>query len=140
MRREGVLLVVMAAVACASGMTMRARSLWEGVYTDAQAARGEAIYRQSCALCHGPTLDGTETAPELRGSTLWQPYYGKSVQDLFRNVREKMPKDAPGTLTAPQTADVLAYVFRANKVPAGSTDLPVAPESLSDILIERRPQ
>ncbi|MCC7010291.1 MAG: cytochrome c [Acidobacteria bacterium] len=139
MRREVVVLMMIAG-AWTPATSARALSLWDGVYTEAQAGRGETIYRQRCASCHGPTLDGTETAPELRGSTLLAPYYGKSVQDLFANVREKMPKDAPGTLTPQQAADVIAYVFRVNKAPAGASELPAAPAALSVIRIEPRPR
>jgi mono/diheme cytochrome c family protein len=116
------------------------KSVWAGVYTDAQAARGEAVYRRICSLCHGPTLDGTESAPELRGSALFKPYYGKPVGDLFTSVRDKMPKDAPGTLTPQQVADVLAYVFKANKMPAGPDEVAVSAAALADIVIAPRPQ
>ena len=36
------------------------------LFTEAQAASGEALYRQSCAACHGATLTGG-TAPALTG-------------------------------------------------------------------------
>lgn len=140
MRRQVLVLMIAGGAALPWAIAARARSVWEGVYTEAQATRGETVYRQTCALCHGPTLDGTESAPELRGSALFKPYYGKSVQDLFKNVREKMPKDAPGTLTSQQAADVLAHVFKVNKMPAGTTELPAAPEALADIQIEPKPQ
>jgi hypothetical protein len=36
------------------------------LFTDAQASAGEALYRQSCAPCHGATLSGG-IAPALTG-------------------------------------------------------------------------
>jgi mono/diheme cytochrome c family protein len=38
------------------------------LFTEAQAGRGEALFRQSCAGCHGATLTGG-TAPALTGPT-----------------------------------------------------------------------
>ena len=140
MRRLVIVLMLVALSVSPAAIAARPKSVWAGVYTDAQAARGAMVYRQTCALCHGPTLDGTESAPELRGSSLFKPYYGKSVGDLFKQVREMMPKDAPGTLSAQQVADVLAHVFMINKMPAGTDELPVAPDVLSDIRIEPKPQ
>ena len=29
------------------------KTTWDGIYTEAQAKRGEALYSQSCASCHG---------------------------------------------------------------------------------------
>ena len=43
------------------------RSVWDGVYTAEQAKRGEALYGQHCAACHGGTLLGAEAAPALTG-------------------------------------------------------------------------
>nr|QQZ51043.1 hypothetical protein JKL49_07660 [Phenylobacterium glaciei] len=54
--------LVFAGVLAAGGLAMIAgkpmaqdatRSVWDGVYTEAQAQRGQAAYAQSCGLCHG---------------------------------------------------------------------------------------
>ena len=58
---------------------------------------------------------------------------GVTVGDLFERTRVSMPHDRPGTLTRQQTADVLAYVFSANKFPAGKTELARQPELLKQI-------
>jgi hypothetical protein len=34
------------------------RTVWDGVYNEAQAKRGEAIYVDACSNCHGRTLEG----------------------------------------------------------------------------------
>ena len=44
-----------------------AASQWDGIYTEAQAKRGEPLYAQYCASCHGPDLAGGEMAPGLTG-------------------------------------------------------------------------
>ena len=43
------------------------KSQWDGVYTEDQAKRGEGLYSQYCASCHGPDLSGGEMAPGLTG-------------------------------------------------------------------------
>ena len=45
----------------------QAKSQWDGVYTEDQAKRGEPLYSQYCASCHGPDLTGGEMAPGLTG-------------------------------------------------------------------------
>ena len=111
----------------------RARSVWDGVYTEEQAKRGETVYRERCSSCHQPTLTGGETAGPLVGATFTANWNGVTVGDLFERTRVSMPHDRPGTLTRQQTADVLAYVFSANKFPAGKTELARQPELLKQI-------
>ena len=40
-------------------------TVWDGVFTEAQASRGEAAYGRSCAVCHKEDLLGGGTAPAL---------------------------------------------------------------------------
>ena len=109
------------------------RSVWDGVYTEAQAKRGEAVYRQNCAACHGVTLEGIETAGPLTGARFTANWNGVTVGDLLERVRVSMPNDRPGTLSRQQTADVLAYVFSVNQFPAGKTELARQTELLKQI-------
>lgn len=112
------------------------RSVWDGVYTEAQAKRGEAVYRQNCASCHGVALEGIETAGPLAGARFTANWNGVTVGDLLERVRVSMPNDRPGTLSRQQTADVLAYVFSANRFPAGKTELARQTELLKQIKFE----
>ena len=109
------------------------RSVWDGVYTEAQAKRGEAVYRQNCAACHGVTLEGIETAGPLTGARFTANWNGVTVGDLLERVRVSMPNDRPGTLSRQQTADVLAYVFSINRFPAGKAELARQTELLKQI-------
>ena len=45
----------------------------------------------------------------------------------------EMPQYAPGSLSRPETADVVAYILSGNRIPAGETDLPHDLDALSDI-------
>jgi len=109
------------------------RSVWDGVYTEAQARRGEAVYRQNCASCHGVALEGIETAGPLAGARFTANWNGVTVGDMLERVRVSMPHDRPGTLSRQQTADVLAYLFSVNRFPAGKTELARQTELLKQI-------
>jgi S-disulfanyl-L-cysteine oxidoreductase SoxD len=118
-----------------------ARTVWDGVYSDAQAARGEALYTSSCAGCHGNGLQGGESAPPLSGGDFFSNWNSLSVGDLFERVRVSMPLNKPGSLTREQNAAIVAYLLRFSKFPAGASELPQRSEMLNDIRIEMyRPQ
>jgi mono/diheme cytochrome c family protein len=112
------------------------RSVWDGVYTEEQAKRGAAVYGQLCASCHGSLLEGVESAGPLAGATFTSNWNGVTVGDMFERVRVSMPHDRPGTLSRHQTADVLAYVFSANRLPSGKTELARQTEILKQIKFE----
>ena len=112
------------------------RSVWDGVYTQEQAKRGEAAYAQECASCHGLTLNGGEMAPPLTGGEFMSNWNGLTAGDLFDRIRTTMPADAPGKLNREKTADILAQILSANQFPAGSTELPHQSEVLKEIRIE----
>ncbi|MGZ6041545.1 MAG: c-type cytochrome [Asticcacaulis sp.] len=97
-------------------------SVWDGVYTPAQAERGAAKYRQMCVMCHGPALEGNGEAPPLAGRFI-PDWAGTSLADLFEKIQATMPLFAPATLSASDTADVLAFLLQANNFPAGSAEL-----------------
>jgi mono/diheme cytochrome c family protein len=100
------------------------RSVWDGVFTEEQAKRGQPLFNQHCASCHGDTLAGGETAPPLAGGDFLANWDGLTVGDLFERIRRSMPRDDPGRLSRLQDADVLAYILSFNKFPAGQTELP----------------
>lgn len=99
----------------------------DGVYTDAQAARGKAFYTANCAKCHlvdttpgTPRLEG----PVLVGDTFFNTWEDKSVFDLSTNIRLGMPPDGSVIVEAGQAADVIAFLLQVNKLPAGQAELP----------------
>lgn len=113
------------------------RSVWDGVYTDAQMKRGDAIYVRECSTCHGATLKGGEGSPALTGPDFSASWDGRTLGDLFEKIRQTMPAppEQPGKLTAQQNADVVAYILSVNSFPAGATELPTAVEQLKRIRI-----
>lgn len=121
-------------------------SVWDGVYSPEQAKRGEALYKQDCAACHGDNLEGdakTERAeklnrmmPPLSGDVFKGDWNGRPLSDLFDRIRKTMPRDNPGTISAKDIADILAYVLKFNEFPAGKKDLAADAESMTDITFD----
>ena len=113
------------------------RSVWTGVFTEAQEKRGAAIYSRECSTCHGERLKGGEGAPALTGSEFSANWNGQTVADLFERIRQTMPAppDQPGKLTPQQNADVVAHILRVNSFPAGTAELPADIEPLQRIRI-----
>ncbi len=100
------------------------RTTWDGVFTAEQATRGGQIYQGMCASCHGPQLDGIDAAPALNGGSFYANWNGISVGEMANRVRVSMPANTPGTMNRQQVADVLAYIFSRNDMPAGEQELP----------------
>jgi mono/diheme cytochrome c family protein len=111
------------------------RTVWDSVYSDAQATRGQTLYGQSCTRCHLDTLTGLDDAPALAGTPFLGGWNKMSVGALFERINSSMPSDDPGSLSRQQVADVLAYVLRFNNFPAGSAELPTQGEPLKEIMI-----
>jgi len=116
--------------------TEESKSVWDGVYTEEQAKRGEPLYRKECASCHGEVLTGGESAPPLTGGAFLANWNGLTVGDLFDRIRKTMPQSTPGRLTRQQDSDILAFMLSANKFPAGKTELYRQSEMLKEIRFE----
>lgn len=114
------------------------RSVWDGVYTEEQAKRGEEVYKKECAACHGAELTGGESAPSLTGGAFQANWNGLTLGDLFDRIRKTMPQGKPGSLTRQQDADVLSFMLSANKFPAGKTELYRQSEMLKEIRFETK--
>jgi quinoprotein glucose dehydrogenase len=127
------LLCVAAAVAPAQETTS---SVLDGVYTEAQAARGAENYAQHCAPCHGATLGGLGEAPALVGPLFVSDFNGLTVGDLFDRVRTTMPLNAPASLGRERYVDILAFVLKSNAFPAGQRELYQRSEFLNSIAFE----
>jgi mono/diheme cytochrome c family protein len=107
-------------VSAAAQTTTPRRSVWDGVYTEAQAARGTTAFGQSCAGCHAL---GAEGKAPLAGDAFWKSFAQKSVGDLLEFVSTYMPNGTPGSLSEPTYNDIVAVILKSNGFPAGSTEL-----------------
>jgi mono/diheme cytochrome c family protein len=126
-------LVLLASVTASLGIAQTGtprRTVWDGVYTEAQAARGMLAYSQSCAGCHALATEGK--AP-LIGDPFWKSFAQKTVGDLLEFVGTYMPNGAPGSLSKPAYEDIVALILKSNGFPAGTTEL--RPNTIADVQI-----
>lgn len=109
-----------------------ARTVQDGVYTNAQAARGQSLYAGRCASCHGPSMQGAQ-GPPLVGDAFVSRWQTEPLSSLFIKISKTMPLDAPGDLTGQQSADVLAHLLKSSGFPPGRIELAGADAATSRI-------
>jgi mono/diheme cytochrome c family protein len=125
--------VGLAAMSVYTASAQQAKTQWDGIYTAEQAKRGDALYVEKCASCHGDELNGGEMAPGLIGGEFTANWNDLSIGDLFERMRISMPQNNPGSLSRQQNADVLAYILSKANYPAGKTEMPSQTEVLNGI-------
>ncbi|NIY07242.1 MAG: hypothetical protein GWN02_02705 [Gemmatimonadetes bacterium] len=74
---------------------------------------GKAIFGEVCAACHASS--------QFNG--LVRIWAGRTVHDLFESIRNTMPYDGPGRLSAGEYADLVAYILTLNGLPPGDEPL-----------------
>lgn len=124
-----------------AGQTAR-KSVWDGVYSEEQAARGQKTYTRACSYCHRDNLSGGGGdlgAPPLGGVPFFVRWETQTVRDLFETIATTMPLDRPGTLSPQEAIDVVSFLLRSNKLPSGAEDLRAEPAALSAIEITEKP-
>jgi mono/diheme cytochrome c family protein len=130
-------LVMLAAVLwCGTASAQTTSSVWDGIYTEAQAAQGADGFAASCAACHGAALTGTGEAPALQGGQFIGDFDGLTMDRLLDRIRTTMPQDNPGALPRDQYAAILAFILKANGFPAGAKALDSRSEYLTGIRFE----
>ncbi len=118
-----------------AGQDKGGKTVWDAVYSDAQAKKGETAYSQYCAKCHGPDLMGADVAPPLTGVEFTSGWNDLTVGDLFERLRITMPADKPGSVSAQDNADIVAFMLSRNGFPAGASALPTQADVLKGIKI-----
>jgi mono/diheme cytochrome c family protein len=137
LHRSGVLVACVLFLLSAGHVVITAQAakptgptVWDGVFTDAQADRATGMFSQSCARCHTLTAEGTRP---LSGEKFWEGYTQKTVGDLLTFVRTNMPNGQGNTLPAASYNDLVALILKSNGFPAGKTEL--APETVANVQI-----
>ena len=125
----------LAAASLTASQDPAGKTVWNGVYSEAQAKRGEEKYGQYCAKCHGPDLSGADAAPPLVGGEFNSGWNDLSVGDLFERLRVTMPADKPGSVSRQDNADIVAFLLAKNGFPAADAELPTQTEILKTIKI-----
>jgi mono/diheme cytochrome c family protein len=130
---RSALLLALATTAQAQDTTAASTVLTvsKGVYSAAQAERGEKVFTKVCVECH--------ERGEFMESLFDKEWLGKTLFDFFDLVKTTMPDDKPGTLKSEDVLDVIGYIFKLNAYPAGSADLPAEPDKMKLIQIDARP-
>ncbi len=91
------------------------RSVQSGVYTEAQAERGAAVFEETCVSCHEPG--------EFGDGAYLDGWSGQTAHDMIELIRATMPQDNPGSLKRIEYVAVVAYLFRLNGLPAGDAEM-----------------
>jgi hypothetical protein len=102
------------------------KTVWSGVYTDAQADRGSSAYQENCSPCHGADLEGVAN---LKGTDFMERWREFDLRGLYDWISKSMPRmrrgspNRPGSLSEATYVDIIAHIFRANGFPAGDQEL-----------------
>lgn len=114
----------------------RTRSVWDGVYTAAQAENGKTEYGRHCAGCHGDMLEGDDEATPLADAGFLSNWNGLTVGELFERIRTTMPYNNPDGVNRESKLRIVAYILSYNGFPAGNTELSSRTEVLNLIRID----
>jgi mono/diheme cytochrome c family protein len=113
-------------------------SIGSGVFTAAQAKRGDDAYQASCSGCHGSDLRATDPeAVDLTGPAFRAKWNGKTLQERFETIRDTMPLGNGNSLGDKTYMDILAFILQFNDFPPGNQEL--APETAKVIVFVPRP-
>src|SRR5262245_54447934 len=137
--RRAVALGCTLAATFSLGVPLQSQTVSQGVYTDEQAKRGQAIYKDGCSSCHGEMLEG-RLGPPLTGDSFVGDWGKDPLSELAGKIRNTMPQGNPGKLNTQQVADIVAYLLQAGKFPAGRAELPSDEAALKRIAWSAGPQ
>jgi quinoprotein glucose dehydrogenase len=122
-------------VLTAQGGTVK--TAWDGIYSEAQAARGKIVYEAQCAFCHQSDLRGQGFAPALIEDAFTARWQDGNLGDLFTIVKVTMPQDNPASLTDDENTSIVAYLLQANRFPAGQQELRPDPAALKEVVFKK---
>ena len=131
MGRNVVILCLAFSVAVAAQSTDSKKTVWQGVYTEAQAERGQSQYATHCLNCHKEDLSGYNSV--LHGNRFMEKYREASLHMLFDKTKTTMPRGAAGSLSDQAYVDIVSYLLKMNQFPVGSEELTT--ELLPDIQV-----
>jgi len=106
------------------------KTVWDGVFTSEQAARGGTVYATECSACHRDGLP-ERARPAADGGRFMEAWAEDSLKSLFTVIKTTMPQSAPGSLSDAAYTDIVAYILKENAFPPGSEELtPAALEAI----------
>jgi cytochrome c5 len=125
----------------ADGTQQAASSVFDGVFTATQSARGKEKYSETCERCHKEDLRGdhSEEVAPIVGDKFLSEWTQWTVGDLFEFLTTKMPpkrKDRE-KISDQDYVDALAFILEQNGFPTGSAELPPELDPLLEIEMSR---
>jgi cytochrome c5 len=115
----------------ASVVLAQEKTVDQGVYTAAQAARGAKLFESHCTMCH---REPGGTAPVLAGERFTKTFSDATLQTVFTTIKTTMPRNAPGSLSDTEYVDLVAHVLKINSYADGMNEL-----GLSDLTLIKIP-
>lgn len=119
----------------AFGVAQSKRTVWDGVYSTAQAKRGAEIFKSQCSACHGEGMTGGGGAPAAAGPEFVFNWKGKSIAELLEYVKANMPPGNAGSLSDQKYVDAISAMLQTSEFPAGAKDLPTDAAELANLQI-----
>src|SRR4051794_11068214 len=92
-------------------LPLLALSLFALALSAQDATRGAALYKQQCVSCHGERLEG-RSGPPLSGGDFKSRW---PTAELAAKIKNTMPANAPGKLTATESAALAAYIQQSGQ-------------------------
>ena len=107
------------------------RTIWDGVYTAAQAREGERVAQSQCTLCH---------TPQIEWPLVIESWSNRPLIEMWEMIHNTMPQTNPGGLTREEYSDIVAYMLQLAGAPSGAQELPSGADELAQIQVTRRNQ
>jgi cytochrome c553 len=116
--------VLMTAITERSAAAVQSKTVWDGVYTQAQAERGAASFAANCTRCHSADANSGEEGRNLAGKAFWDSFRESTVDHLLDYVSKNMPNGAgAGSLSTNTYIDLVAFILSRNDLPGGANEL-----------------
>lgn len=107
-------------------------SILGGVFSKPQAGLGEQKFKEVCSACHN--ID------EMSGSRFRASWQDQTLGDLFDFMSNAMPQGDPGSLSAAEYTNIIAFFLSQSGYPAGERELPADKGELSKVKVVGLPQ
>lgn len=120
---------VLAVTVVATSAQAPTKTTNSGVYSTAQAERGQKLFSEKCSGCHEPS--------RFSGDAFLESWDGKTMKDIWDVASGTMPEDNPGSLKQQEYADILGYFLSLNGYPAADAELQPGAGPMAAIKIEK---
>ncbi|MGE3511434.1 MAG: PQQ-binding-like beta-propeller repeat protein [Vicinamibacterales bacterium] len=131
----GISLTIIAGLQRLDGTVAAQSVALSPTFLASQATSGKQLFDQQCASCHGSSLDNGEFGPPLSGEEFLQKWGNHPLDEVFDVMSMTMPPGAPGSLSADQATNLLAYVLQRNAVAISDKPLPSDPDQLHTMVM-----